>query len=471
MANRIRIKRTGTASQAPATSDLLVGELAINYSDGRLYTLKDDGSESVVVIGEDLASEGFADRIREIVGITDSFEPIGFPNRTDSTISFDNATRTFSIAPSSSSFDVWCKGKKYSFSSTQTVQVDSATGLYYIYFSNTGVLSFRTSYFDWENDTPTAYVYWNSSTSTAIYFADERHGVTLDWATHEYLHRTRGAVLASGFSISNYVIDGNGTSDAHAQIDLSGGTFFDEDLQVDITHSNSPTANTWEQDLQGPARIPVLYLNGTTWEITSPTDFPLKQGTARPQYNLLTGSSWSTVDVDSNKYYNYWIIATNNLNYPIISIIGQQQFSNLGQAQAVSFNSLLLTDFPSFEFRPLYKLTFYSDSFTNTPNAALRYVTDIRGAQSAGASAAIASDHGLLSGLGDDDHSQYLHTSENRTGVSANISTSGVLTTTNTTATTSSTSGALIVGGGVGVAGDIFVGGNIENAVIDCGTY
>lgn len=471
MANRIRIKRTGTTSQAPSTSDLLTGELALNYSDGKLYTLKDDGSQSVITIGEDLASEGFADRIREIVGITDSFEPIGFPNRTGSDISFNNGTRTFGIAPVGESFDVWCKGKKYNYTETQSVQIDTATGLYYIYFDNTGVLSYRTSYFDWENDTPTAYVYWNSSTGTAVYFADERHGVTLDWATHEYLHRTRGAVLANGFSISNYVIDGNGTSDAHAQFDLAGGTFFDEDLEVDISHSDTPTANTWEQDLQGPARIPVLYLNGSSWEITSPTNFAVKQGTLRPQYNLLTGSTWSTVDVGSNKYFNYWIIATNNLNYPVISIIGQGEYSNIGQAQAKAFTDLLLTGFPSFEFRPLYKLTFYAGSFANTPKAVLRYVTDIRGAQSAGVSASIASDHGLLSGLGDDDHSQYLHTTENRTGVTANIQTSGTLRSTNSTAATSPTTGALVVTGGVGIGGDMHLSGSLNGAVIDCGSY
>lgn len=471
MANKIRIKRTGTASSIPSTSDLLTGELALNYSDGKLYTLKDDGSSSVILIGEDLESEGFADRIREIVGITDTFEPIGFPNRTDSEISFDNSTRTFSIAPTGSSFNVWCKGKKYNYSSTQTVQTGSATGLYYVYFSNTGVLSVRTSYFDWENDTPTAYIYWNSTTSTAIYFADERHGVTLDWATHEYLHRTRGAVLASGFSISNYTITGDGSQDSDAQIDLSGGTFFDEDLQVDITHSNTPTADTWQQDLEGPAQIPVLYLNGTSWEITTPNDFPLKQGTTQPQYNLLSSGSWSTVDVGANKYYNYYIIATNNLNYPVLSIIGQNTFNNLGQAQAVNFSDLTLTDFPSFEFRPLYKLTFYSDSYTNTPNAVLRYVTDIRGSQSAGVSASIASDHGLLSGLGDDDHSQYLHTSNNRTGVSANIATSGTLSTTNSTNSTSTSTGALTVSGGAGIAGDVYIGGNVYDVVIDCGTY
>jgi len=463
MANKVLIKRSGTANNSPELSDLSVGEIAINYADGKLFTRKGDDSENdtVITLAEDLDSESFADRIREITGIADTFEPIGFPARLDSTIAFDNSTRTFSITPVGASFDVWCKGKKYSYTSAQSLQIGSSTGIYYIYFDPQGGLQYRLSYFDWENDTPTAYIYWNSTTSTAIYFADERHGVTLDWATHEYLHRTRGAVLASGFSVSNYTITGDGTSDAHAQIDLSGGTFFDEDLQIDITHSNSPTANTWEQDLQGPARIPVLYLNGTSWEISSPTDFPLKQGTVRPQYNLLTAGSWSTVDIDSGKFVNYYIIATNNVNYPVLSIIGQEQFNNIGQAEQKSFSNLTLSGFPVFEFRPLYKLIFQSDGYTNTPHAVIRGVYDLRGLQSAGIAASVVSDHGLLSGTGDDDHTQYLHTTDSRTGITANIHTSGTIKTTNATESTSSTTGALVVTGGAGIGGNLFVGGDL----------
>lgn len=478
MANRIRIKRTGTVSREPSTSDLLTGELALNYSEGKLYTLKDDGTQSVITIGEDLASEGFANRIREIVGITDTFEPIGFPSRADTTISFSNNTRTFTIAPVIASFDVWCKGKKYSYSTAQSVQINSATGLYYIYFNNTGVLSYRTSYFDWENDTPTAYIYWNSSTSTAVYFADERHGVTLDWATHEYLHRTRGAALASGFGVSNYTLLGDGSLDSDAQFNLDDGIFFDEDIEVAIVHRSTPTPNTWEQYLRGPARVPVLYLTGTEWRITTPSDFALKAGTVLPQYNLLTESTWSTVDAGDGKYFNCYIVATNNLNYPVVSVLGQQQFDNIGQTEDESFSSLVLTGFPSFEFRPLYKLSFRTaSSYTNSIKAVLKAVTDIRGLQSAGfvyatSGSSGVSDHGLLTGTGDDDHLQYLHVTESRSNVTANISTSGLLSTTNTTESTSSSSGALTVSGGAGVGGNLYVGGDFNvSGNIDTGSW
>lgn len=45
--NRIKLKRTGTAAKVPNISDLSLGELAINTFDGKLFFLKNDGSDSL----------------------------------------------------------------------------------------------------------------------------------------------------------------------------------------------------------------------------------------------------------------------------------------------------------------------------------------------------------------------------------------------------------------------------------------
>jgi hypothetical protein len=45
--NRIKLKRTGTASKVPNISDLRLGELAINTFDGKLFFLKNDGTDSL----------------------------------------------------------------------------------------------------------------------------------------------------------------------------------------------------------------------------------------------------------------------------------------------------------------------------------------------------------------------------------------------------------------------------------------
>jgi len=347
---------------------------------------------------------------------------MGHEDRTTSTISFNASTRTFTIAPVSTSFTVWCKGKKVVVSSAQTVTIPNTSGMYSIYFDANGALAAKAGYFTFSEEAPTAYIYWNAATGACPYFGDERHGVVLDWQTHEYLHRTRGAALASGFGASGYTLGGNGSSNAHAQLTLEGGTFFDEDMKIIVTATNTPTAGTWEQDLLSPARIPVLYLSGTGWVIDAPTDYPLKQGTARPQYNALSGGVWSTADVANNKYATSWILATNNLTYPVIAIIGQAESDLQSAAEAVDFTSLQLPGFPSVEFRPLYRLVFQcADSFSNAVKASLVSITDIRSIAAAGVAASLITDHGNLSGLSDDDHPQYLSVDTVRTSLTAAV--------------------------------------------------
>lgn len=51
MANTFRLKRSAVPAKVPTTGDLQLGELALNTYDGKLYTLKDNGSASVVEIG------------------------------------------------------------------------------------------------------------------------------------------------------------------------------------------------------------------------------------------------------------------------------------------------------------------------------------------------------------------------------------------------------------------------------------
>jgi hypothetical protein len=339
-------------------------------------------------------------------------EPMGFPNRTDSTLSFSNVTRTITlgIASGSTHFDVWNKGKRYRYTAAQSVQLPDTSGLWYIYINSSGEISYKNTFFDWENDTPVSYIYWNATDQVQYFFADERHGIVLDWQTHEYLHRTRGAVIANGFGAANYVTDGDGSSDSHAEIDIANGTFFDEDLQVDIVHSATPTSNTWEQFLQGPAQIPVMYRSGSVWVKDNATDFPMKAGTSLPRYNSVSGSTWGLTDVGNSKFGVSWVAATNNLNNPIISIMGQEDYNTIGAAEAAQWDQLDLSGFPVVEFRVLYKIVFQAATgYSNTIKAAIRGVYDLRRISTAGESipAVPVSDHGSLTGLADDDHTQY----------------------------------------------------------------
>lgn len=410
-------------------------------------------------------------------GDNPSNEPIGHEDRTGSLIAFDNATRTFSIQPVNNSYVIWCVGLRYEKTSLESIQIPNTTGLYYISFNAQGQLQYSEDFFVWDQDCPTAYVYWNSTTQRAEFFADERHGITMDWQTHEYLHRTRGAAIANGFDASNFdTVTQDGNTDSQAQLDIANGTFFDEDLQVDIEHSISPEDNTWQQDLRGPARIPVFYRFGLTgWHRDDPTDFPVKKDVfnTHPTYNgtIITagGAFWDAVELGANSYGIQWIVATNQLNYPILSIMGQAQYSNVGQAEAATWAEMDLEGLPIVELRPLYKIIFRATG-SNTPGCYFHSVIDHRTALTdATSTAAAVVDHGGLTGLGDNDHPQYFL----RTGgeVAGSVGVTGSLSVYGEIATNSNliTDGILYFGNSALVAAGLGSTTNIDHIWHDDG--
>lgn len=313
-----------------------------------------------------------------------TLEPMGFENRTDSTMFFSTSTRVFTIQPRSpiTEYRVWCHGEMYTKTTANTVTIPNTSDLYYIYFDSDAVLQYKTGTFDFSTDTMVALVQWNSNTSDYYLLGEERHGITMDWATHEYLNATRGIQYASGLAASNYTTSGNGGLDAHAQIDLNNGVLYQEDIKISITHSNSPNYENFEQDLQGPGRFPVIYHDGSTgqWRKDSATDFPVKQGVSRIRYNLNTSGTWSYPDADNNHYVAYWLVGIPNIkDGAVISVMGQRQDVNLANALTNNtWASLELTNFPGREVRPLYRMIFQTGSYGNTVNAKLVDLTDYR---------------------------------------------------------------------------------------------
>jgi hypothetical protein len=407
MALNPRSSRNGSANTSSETGGIFHGKITLVYPDntlrvfvktlginvgpcrviGKEYNEQFQTNDEVLVAYLDNQKSEMIviGRLTERLGAeAATTEPIGHEDKTESIISFVNATRIFTIAPVGDSFHVWCVGRRYTKTAAESITLPDTTGLYYIYYSATGVLSYKTSYFTWDQDAPTAYIYYNSATAEAEFFADERHGVTLDWATHEYLHRTRGASLAEGLGASGYTLAGTGSSNADIQISIENGTFFDEDLEVNITHSATPTANTWEQRLQSPAYIPMFYRFGSSgsWRLDTATAYPVKYGSARATYNLSSGGTWSTPDMTSGKFGVTWIVATNNLNEPVIGILGQTVSDNIGQAEDVSYADLDLTGLPIVEIRPLYKLIYETNTgYTNAVKSRLASIADIRANQ------------------------------------------------------------------------------------------
>ena len=353
---------------------------------------------------------------------SDSQQPQGFVNRTDSRISVSG--NIFRIAPTGSSYSFYNKGIKVTKTSGDSLTIPNLTQINYIHFDTiNNQISNKTTPFDFSSDIPIAYIAWNSGVGPSgqmTFFAEERHGIVMDTSTHKWIHYTFGAQYVDGLSIGNYILDGDGSLNTHAQISISNGTLYQEDIEINITDSSS--TDPFCQELSPIAQIPVYYHQGSTgqWVKNTATNYPVKYGVNGPQYNLLTGATWTTPDVSPDgqtKYFAVWILATNQIDDPIISIMGQRLDSNQIAAESNnSWSDVNLTNLPLSEVKPLYRLIFAGDAdYTNVPKCTLLSILDIRVSVISTVAGVNQNDHGSLFGLGDDDHSQYLHVDNART--------------------------------------------------------
>lgn len=353
---------------------------------------------------------------------TDTLEPDGFVNRTDSVISFTDGSRQFTIQPQSpaASYVIYNNGIKITKNSSESINLPNTTALYFIHFDkDDNSLSYKTTGFNFETDIPIAQVYWNADAGKSVYFGEERHGIRMDTSTHKYLHNVFGTQYVNGLSISNYTTGGDGSNNSDATIAIGDGLIYDEDIEVNITNDASPS-NPFEQILYPIAQIPVYYKNGSNgaWTDTVANNYPLKVGTTA-QYNLLSGGVWSASNSDNpsnNRYIASWICATSQEHAPVITIMGQRIDSSLEQAKSNNaWSDLNLTGLPIVELRPLYRLIYDTkSSFANSAKAFLVDVLDIRGHVDT-VSGTTQNDHGSLYGLADDDHLQYVHIDNPRT--------------------------------------------------------
>ncbi len=351
-----------------------------------------------------------------------SLEPQGFVNRLDSIISFNDSTRTFTIQPSGSSYDVYIEGVKFTKTAPETVVIGSGTALNYLHFDTaTQQLHNKTTAFNFDTDVPIAFIHWNANINQSTFFGEERHGIRMDSSTHKWIHNTFGMQYINGLSIGNYILLGDGSSNSHAQISISDGTLYQEDIVINIMDGDNGVEFT--QQLSPTGYFPVYYHSGITgqWIRDSGTPYPVKYNATRALYNSYSAGTWSVINVTDNRYFAMWLVATNDINDPILSIMGQREDSSLGSAENNNnWTDIDLTNIPANELRPLYRLIFVTnDTFTNTPKSSLQNILDLRRSVLTTTYGVPQNDHGNLFGLGDDDHAQYVHINEART-ISAN---------------------------------------------------
>lgn len=307
--------------------------------------------------------------------LINSGDATGFVDRTSSTLSFNDATRTLTFAPTGSNFTMYHRGREIVVSSSQTLVISNSPGSHWIHwdYAQNRLVDLGANP-NIRDNLLVAYIYWDSSSSYAPIFADERHSVSRDTQWHYYQHTTNGAIWKSGGDITYTV---NNTNDV--SISIAGPIVLaDEDLEHTIANAETPTL-PYEQTLsntaQSDANLPILYLNGTVYKQLTATTLPWYPSTTRAFYNPVVSNSGSLTSAAADDLFViYWIVATNDTRAPVKLIMGRGAYATYAEAETENFDSYGL---PMPEIAPMYKVILKTRS-SYTQNLARVNIVGIR---------------------------------------------------------------------------------------------
>jgi hypothetical protein len=304
-------------------------------------------------------------------------ERTGFVNQTDSALSINEGTRTLSITPTGASFRIYSKNVLYDYTSSQSTAWPDTEGNHYFYFDENGDIQ-KTMTFDvrfvlgpWVF---ISYLYWDATNKKTIFndCFDERHGAQMDGASHFYLHTTVGMAWAGGLKLVDFVADGDGSLDTHAQFGNESGDIADEDIAQSVSAISSTVG------------FPILYLEGAfanNRSTINPGFGVLTNGSGRLVYNEWTGSVWQLTEVANTKFVLYHIFATtsNTDGNRIFTVPGHNEYSTLATAQDGAESEILsvLPDLLLFkEIKALGTIIYQTGSYANAVKSRIRTTSD-----------------------------------------------------------------------------------------------
>jgi len=354
------------------TSAYVEGEILYLGTDGQFTNTTPIGGGYIVVIGVvDVvdATEGIITVDTKSSDLTvEVTDTNGFPTdqRTNTTLSFVEGTRTFTIAPVGVSFHYYQFGDKFLKTSSDSIVITDVTGGHLIYYDGYTLSEIANPTEAQAKDiilnkVIVSYVYWNSTTAQAVLVWDERHGINMSPTVHEYLHSTRGSQFVSGLALNGIIID-NGSLDSHAQFGNVSGSTRDEDIDFEITSTASTIGYEY------------LYRSGASgyWVKASRSGFSFPIGaTPLPQYNQYTGATYQLTEVTSGNFMLIHVFGSNNVNLKPLVIIGDSQYTSVAAATTGANDevSRILTTLPLPEFVPIGSIILEGKTnFTNSQN-------------------------------------------------------------------------------------------------------
>lgn len=274
--------------------------------------------------------------------------------------------------------------------------------------------------------------------TNVIYKANERHTTKFlkrDWF---YKHLYLSTQYRSGIQPSITSVDGNGSSNTHAQFSTTSGQIADEDIEIVVAAKSA-------SDLKA-----LWYYDGTKWVTAngSTGSGVLPAGTGRAAYNNVASG---LAECSNNYHVLTHLFAANDGT--LIGVIGNAEYQLVAAARlaaSTEIATLITTGLPFPEFRAI--ATFInktSNSYSNATKSIIVSVDtgvpfiDWRKTSLNPVAGSNASNHQSLSGLQGGQAAEYYHvTAAQNTNIVNNVfpsgtptnSTNKILLPTNTTA-------------------------------------
>lgn len=242
-------------------------------------------------------------------------------------------------------------------------------------------------------------LYYNSTTNEATTLGYEFHSYEMSPADHYHGHFTAATTVVSGLAVSPSAT----LPSVLGTVGVTQGLLMDEDIVMQILNGTLGSAK-FTQELTVLKAYKYWRIGASEiYRDDYDTNMALMVG-GIPQVNPYDGSVYSLADATNNFYSAMWIVYTNDCEAPVQVWTGQQESSTLNNA--IELNGLDSMNFgaiPIAEIRVSYRLMIRRQGSSYTLYQVDNFITD----PTTGLPTNPATSHGSLSGLLDDDHTQY----------------------------------------------------------------
>ena len=315
-------------------------------------------------------------------------------DETSVTIAMTDGTRTFTITPIVEGLQYYITGVRYEVRDPATVVIADTEGIWFIYYVGPTLTASQTPWDIAASDKAfVAIIYWDATNNASITIGWEFHSWVMDAATHEENHHTLGTRFRGGLAVADV---GGGLT-----LNVTAGIIYDEDIKIDITDGAGSTL--FEQVLS-PAELPILYRDGAggDWRKVAATTTPVILDANVLQLNELNGA-WGLTNVGNNQYIAYWILATDDIAEPVISIPGQVEGATVVAVRdANPLSSMSFGDLPVAEYKVIARLIVQGLAGGNFYDIAA--IDDFRDVSTEPGTGTTITDHSSLTGVTTSQH-------------------------------------------------------------------